>query len=138
VDKTSKLSQGVVMKKMVLGARVVLGLLFLVFGINYFFPFLPNPPSPAEGQAFLGALFQTGYMFPLIKTFEVLGAVLVLFGFVPIGLLMLTPVVVNIFAFQLFLAPNQLALGALIVVLMAFLAWSYRSHFAPLFERASE
>ena len=124
------------MNKLVLAARVILGLLFLVFGINYFIPFLPSPPSPAAGQAFLGALFQAGYMFPMIKTCEILGGLLVLVGLVPIGLLILTPVVVNIFAYHIFMAPNQLPLGLVIVLLMAFLAWSYRAHFCPLFRRS--
>ncbi len=123
------------MGKAVLAARVILGLLFVLFGVNYFIPFLPMPENPPAGQAFLGALFATGYMFPMIKLTEIIGGLLVLLGFVPIGLLLLTPVVVNIVAFHAFLAPGGMGLSTLMVLLMAFLAWAYRSRFALLFRK---
>lgn len=123
------------MKKAILGARLLLGLLFIVFGANYFIPFMPMPENPAEAQSFLGALFSTGYMFPLIKLTEIFAGVVIVFGFVPIGLILLSPVVVNIVAFHLFLAPGGLGLNVVIVGLMLFLAWSYKEKFAPLFSR---
>ncbi len=123
------------MKKLVLGSRVALGLLFLIFGINYFIPFMPSPEVPPEGGALLGAFFNAGYMFPLIKGTEVVGGLLVLLGFVPIGLILLSAVAVNIFAFHLFLAPAGMALPIVIVGLMLFLAWAYKEKFYALFER---
>lgn len=123
------------MKKVILGARLLLGALFVVFGTNYFFPFMPMPENPPEAQAFLGALFQAGYMFPLIKVTEIVGGALLLLGFVPIGLILLSPVVVNIVAFHLFLAPGGMGLNVALVGLMVFLAWSYKEKFVSLFER---
>jgi len=111
-------------------ARVLLGLSFFVFGLNGFLHFLPNPPHPAAADQFLGALFGTGYMFPLIKGTEVLAGIALLSNrFVPLGLTLLGPVLVNIIAFHAFLAPEGLGLVVGLLVLELFVAWSYRASF---------
>ncbi|PCC70160.1 hypothetical protein SAMN02745121_03519 [Nannocystis exedens] len=111
-------------------ARSLLGLLFLVFGLNGFFHFMPTPPHPARAGEFLGALAATGYMFPLIKGTEVVAGALLLSGrLVPLALVLLAPVIVNIVAFHLALAPGGYGMLAFIVGLEAYLAWAYRDSF---------
>jgi hypothetical protein len=113
----------------------VLGAAFLVFGLNGFLNFLPRPagPVPEGAAAFGAALLRTGYMFPLVKGTEVVcGVLLVTNRFVPLGLTMLAPVLVNILAFHAFLAPGQLAIPAALVVLELYLAWAHRDAFAPM------
>ena|SRR5687768_7618652 len=126
-------------------ARLLLGAIFFVFGLNGFLGFLPQPPLSDAGGAFLGALAATGYMFPLIKGTEVLaGALLLGNRFVPLALTLLAPVVVNIFAFHLLLSPG-LGLPAVILALQLYLAWSYRdayrgvlsAHVRPAASRAA-
>src|SRR5438552_2917073 len=117
-------------RKGIHGARVVLGIVFVVFGLNGFLHFLPQPPMSGPPADFAGALFATGYMFPLIKGTEVVtGALLLSNRFVPLALTILAPVIVNIVAFHLFLAPSGLALPVLVVALEVFLAWSHRGAF---------
>ncbi|AKU95436.1 hypothetical protein AKJ09_02100 [Labilithrix luteola] len=112
-----------------------MGLIFFVFGLNGFLHFLPQPPMSGPPAAFAGALFATGYMFPLIKGTEVAASILLLSNrFVPLALTLLAPVVVNIFAFHLFLAPSGLVLPIICVALEVFLAWSYRSAFRPMLQ----
>jgi putative oxidoreductase len=119
--------------KLIHAARIVLGLVFVVFGLNGFFHFLPQPPMSGPPADFAAALFATGYMFPLIKGTEVIAGALLLSGrFVPLALTILAPVIVNIFAFHLFIAPSGLVLPAIIVALEIVLARSYWSAFAPL------
>ena len=119
--------------KLVLAARIVLGLIFVVFGLNGFFHFLPQPPMSGPPAEFAGALFATRYMFPLIKGTEVVAGALLLSGrYVPLALTVLAPVVVNIFAFHLFLAPSGLVLPAIVVLLEIVLARAYWTAFAPL------
>jgi uncharacterized membrane protein YphA (DoxX/SURF4 family) len=115
------------------GARMLLGLIFLVFGLNGFFHFLPLPPMSGPPEHFLGALIATGYLFPLVKSTEVAaGALLLSDRLVPLALTLLAPVVINIVAFHLFLAPSGLPLPILIVTLELFLAHSYWTAFAGL------
>jgi hypothetical protein len=114
------------------GTRIVLGLVFFVFGLNGFLHFLPQPPLPAAAGAFMGGLAGAGYMFPLIKGTEVLAGVLLLSNrFVPLALTLLAPVVVNIVLFHTMLAPPN-PVTALVLLGEVFLAWSYRSAFAPM------
>ena len=122
------------MKMMYMGARVLLGLIFVVFGLNGFFQFMPVPPLPPEAGAFMGALATTGYMLPFIKITEIVTGALLLGGiFVPFALVVLAPVALNIFFFHLFLAPGGLIIALLIVILMLITAWGHRQHFRSLF-----
>jgi hypothetical protein len=78
-------------------------------------------------------LFASGYMLPLLFATQVVGGALVLLGMVPLGLLLLAPVIVNIIAFHTVLDPAGLPLAIVVAALALILAWSYREAFAPLF-----
>lgn len=121
------------MKTATLIARILLGLIFVVFGLNGFLQFLPMPPMPQPAGAFFGALAATGYMIPLIFGWQVVGGVLLLVGMVPLALLVLAPVILNIVAFHLYLAPEGLGLALVVAALETFLAWAHRDAFRPLF-----
>jgi uncharacterized membrane protein YphA (DoxX/SURF4 family) len=129
------------MRTLVIIARVLLGLVFFVFGLNGFLHFMPNPPpTPAAGE-FFGALIKTGYMFSLIFGPQVLGGALLLLGVaVPFALVILAPVILNIIAFHVYLSPvpAQLVIALIVVGLELFLVWCYRSAFAPLFGGAPQ
>src|SRR4051794_788504 len=91
-------------KKIALGARLLLGLVFVVFGLNGFFMFIAVPPMAEPAQRFMGAIMATGYLLPLVKVLEIVGGLLLLSGrYVPLALLLLGPVLVNILCFHLFL-----------------------------------
>lgn len=114
--------------------RVLLGLVFFVFGLNGFLRFMPNPPPTPAAGAFFGALFATHYMFFLIFGAQVLGGALLLIGVaVPFALVLLAPLVVNIVFFHIFLSPDLLPLALTVTAFEVFLAWYYRAAFAPLF-----
>jgi len=120
-------------------ARIALGLTFFVFGLNGFLHFLPQPPMSGPPAAFAGALFATGYMFPLIKGTEVAASLLLLSNrYVPLALALLAPVVVNIVAFHAFLAPAGLAVPIVVLALELYLARSYRDAFAPMLHARTE
>ncbi len=115
-------------------ARVLLGLVFLVFGLNGFLKFLPMPPPPESAAAFLG-VFGTTYLLPLTKSVEVLvGLALLSNRFVALALVLLAPVTVNIVAFHATLEPAAtLGMPLVLVGLQLFLAWVNRAAYAPLF-----
>ena len=121
------------MKTAVLIARILLGLIFVVFGLNGFLQFLPQPPMPQAAIAFFGGLAASGFMLPLIFASQVAGGALLLLGMVPLGIVILTPVIVIIVAFHVFLAPNGLPLALVVAALALFLAWTHRVAYRPLF-----
>jgi uncharacterized membrane protein YphA (DoxX/SURF4 family) len=112
------------MSKLPMIARIILGLIFVVFGLNGFFNFLPMPPMPEAAGAFLGGLGGSGYFFPMLKGTEILcGLALLSGGFVPLALIVLAPIILNIFMFHAFLAPSGLALPIVIGLLEIYLAF---------------
>jgi hypothetical protein len=114
-------------------ARNMLGFIFFVFGLNGFLQFIPQPTMPAAAGAFAGALAATGYMFPLIKSVEVIcGAFLLSNRFVPLSLALLAPDVVNIVLFHAVLAPAGLRIALVVLVLELATAWAYRDAFASM------
>lgn len=122
------------MKAAVIVARTLVGLVFAVFGVNYFLHFIPLPPPDAgsPAAAFFGVLAPSGYL-TAVKVFEIAGGVLLLTGrFAPLGVTLVTPVAVNILFYEVFLL-HKPGLGYLLVPLCLFLVWGYRSHFRPVF-----
>ncbi len=114
------------MKKVEVGARIVFGLLWLVFGINFFFPFLPSPPHTEQAGLLLGAMFQAGYFFPFVKVTEIaVGLALVSGLFVPLALIVIAPITLNIFLLHAFLDPSGVAIGAVLMILNLFLGIRY-------------
>jgi uncharacterized membrane protein YphA (DoxX/SURF4 family) len=117
-------------------ARVLLGLVFFVFGLDGFLHFIPQPTEPPSEPAlsFAMGLMKSGYMFPLIKGTEVaVGALLLSNRFVALALVVIAPVIVNIFAFHAFLAPSGIVIASVLVALELYLAWIHRSAYRPLF-----
>ena len=113
-------------------ARVLLGLVFLVFGLDGLFHFVPLPPMPEPAIAFLGALMAIR-LFYAVKAIELTSAVLLLSGrYVTVALCMLAPVIFNIVWFDASLAPAGLPVGVVLVALELTLAWNQRERFLPL------
>ena len=125
-----------VARQAVTGARVLLGLVFFTFGLDGFLHFVPQPdPStmPPGAVALAGAFVASGYMFPLIKGTEVVvGALLLANRFVPLALVLLAPVMLNIFLFTAFLAPSGIAMPIVLVALQLVLAWTHRRAYRPI------
>jgi len=116
-------------------ARILMGLMFFVFGLNGFVHFIPPPKGPmCEGAgALLSGLMKSGYMMPLIFGTQALVGVLLLANrFVPLALALIAPVIVNIVAFHAFLAPSGAAMAGVVLVLELYLAWAYRAAYLPM------
>jgi len=113
--------------------RTLLGFFFVAGPLAAIFH-LSEPVLPPDAAAFVEALAKTGYMMPLLWSTEILAGLMLLSGMlVPVALLLLAPVIVNIAAFHVFLAPGQMGPAVLVVTLELFLAWKYRGSFASLF-----
>ena len=114
-------------------ARVLLGLVFTVFGLNGFLHFFPNPSLAGLAGQFMGALFGSHYYVIAFGT-ELIGGVLLLSNrYVPLALTLLGPVIVNILSFHMFLDSKNMA-PAIVVTVLWFVVFSQvRSAFAGLF-----
>src|SRR6185295_10093692 len=111
-------------------ARSLLGLMFVVFGSNIFFHFIPMPPQkPSLATDFSKALMESHYIY-VVGLLQVMGGLLVLIGrYVPLGLTLLGPVILNILLFHIFLDPSGLPMAILVAVLALFLLWRHRANF---------
>ena len=123
------------MKYVIIIARVLLGLVFVVFGSNAFLHFIPMPEIPGQAGAFIGALANSGYIY-VIAALQVVGGICLLIGsrFTPLGLTLLGPVIVNIVLYHIFLDPAGLPMAACISVFALFLLWIYRFKFPAIFQ----
>jgi hypothetical protein len=114
-------------------ARYLLGLIFLVFGLNGFLHFIPMPPPKGLAAQFGGAIFVSHY-WVVIFGLQVIGGLLLLVNrFVPLALVLLGPVIVNIFFFHALMAPEGLPLAIVVVVLWVILALRYKQNLAGIF-----
>jgi putative oxidoreductase len=124
------------MKIITLIARLLLGLVFLVFGLNGILNFLPQGPMPA-GQAglFIGALMASHYVV-VVSVFEIAAAVLFLLNrYVPLAVVLIAPIIVNILIFHLLMAPASILPGLVVTLCWLVVAGSVRSAFAGIFQK---
>jgi putative oxidoreductase len=121
------------MKITALIARILLGLLFTVFGLNGFLHFIPQPPPSGLAAQFFGALYLSHYLSAIFLTQLIGGVLLLLNRFVPLALALLAPVLVNIILFHVCMAPHDFAPAVIAVLAWAVLFIRQRSAFAPLF-----
>jgi hypothetical protein len=121
------------MKIAALIARILLGLVFLVFGLNGFHPFLPMGPMPTGlALQYVTALMQS-HLFYVIAACQALGGLLLLVNrYVPLALTILGPVIVNILSYHIFLHPKDFALPLVVTVLWLILAYYHRQAFAGI------
>jgi putative oxidoreductase len=125
------------MKFAVIGARVLLGLIFVVFGLHGFFQFsfIPAPEMNEAAGSFMGALVGTGYFMVAVKLVELVSGLMILTGrFLPLGLILLAPVSVSILLFHTFLDQAGLGMAIFLVAMQLFLAWSYRDSFSGVLQ----
>ena len=116
-------------------ARAILGLIFLVFGLNGFLNFIPMPPPTGAAADFSMGLFKGQYFFPLMAFIQIVSGLLLLMGtLVPLALLLLSPIVLNIFFFHLVLAPSGIGMAIFILTAIILLAVYYWPVYRPIFK----
>jgi len=122
------------MKIVILTARLLLGLICVVFGLNGFLNFLSMGPMPTglAGQ-FIGALFLSHYYWAVAAVQIIGGVVLLVNRFVPLGLVLLGPVIVNILLYHLFLNPAGIGLAIFVTILWFIVFYGHRQYFSGIF-----
>ena len=124
------------MKIVTVIARIVLGLIFVVFGLNGFLHFISQGPTPTglAGQ-FIGALVLSHYFWVVAALHIVGGALLLANRFVPLALTLLGPIIVNVLCFHLFMNPTGIGPAAVVTVLWLIVFYANRQHFSGLLSR---
>src|SRR5271156_3211929 len=122
------------MKIAALISRILLGLMFLVFGLNGFLRFIPAGPLPSgmAGQ-FITVMTDSHYM-QVVSALQVLGGALLLINlYVPLALVILGPVIVNIFLFHALIYRTGVPMAIVVVALWCIVAFRYRQYFSGIF-----
>jgi putative oxidoreductase len=126
------------MKIAVVIARILLGLVFLIFGLNIYLTFIPTPPPSGDVGALSGLMF-THHWFHFYGLLYLVAAVLLLVGrYVPVALVILGPILVNILLFHLTLAPGGIGPGVVCALLEVFLIYAYWPAFRGIFTAKME
>ncbi len=116
-------------------ARILLGLVFLVFGLDKFVQFIPQGPMPqgAAGQ-FMSVLFSTHYIW-VVGAFEAVSGFLLLINrYVPLALCLVAPVIVNILVVGVLLTHMALGSGIVVAILWILVYLRVRSAFLGLYQ----
>ncbi len=125
------------MKYVTIVVRSLLGLMFFVLGLNHFLKFFAQPMPeglPPDALAYTKLLGDSGIM-DVVKVLELVGGLLLLVGkFVPLGLTLLMPVIVNILLYEIFLV-HKPGVAVALTAMGVFLIVSYRSTFGPFFTK---
>lgn len=119
--------------KLPLIARVLLGLVFFAGGLVGLLNLVPPPPDlPERLQTFNAGLTASGYFMTLLKVTETICGLLLLSGFfVPLALVVLAPIILNIFLVHAMMDPSGLPLATVMGLLLIYLAF-FSSYSAPI------
>lgn len=114
-------------------ARILLGLIFAFFGSNLLFNFLHAPMPTGTLGEYMGALYTSHYIIA-IGVFQVIGGILMLVNrYVPLGLVILGPIIVNILLVHFLMAPSGIPMACVVALLWALVYWRHRSAFQGLY-----
>jgi putative oxidoreductase len=119
-------------------SRFLLGLIFLIFGLNGFLHFIPMPPPSGVAGQFIGALFVSKHLLVVSALQVISGALLLINRYVPVAVTILGPIIVNILLYHVLLNPTGLGLALLVAVLWGLVFVSVRSAFAGIFQQRVE
>ena|SRR5271154_4652385 len=126
------------MKIAVLVARILLGLVFFVFGLNNLHPFMPMQTPPGDAGTLSTIMFMHGWITFHGILYVIAGVLLLLGRYVPVALVILGPIIVNILLFHFTLAPTGYAPGLICAFLEIFLIWAYWPAFRAIFTSKME
>ena len=119
------------MSKLTLIVRILMGLIFVGSGIAFF----ASTPPPMEGPMaeFFNGMMATHYFFGFLKGVEIICGLMLLSGlFVPLALVVLAPIILNIFLVHIFLMPRGLVLASVLGVFEIYLAFFSAEYSPPI------
>jgi uncharacterized membrane protein YphA (DoxX/SURF4 family) len=123
------------MKNATLIFRILLGFIYLVFGLDYFLHFIPyQPMHTGKAAALKDGLMGAGYIYPMMKTIQIVGGISLLINrYAPFFAVVLFPISLNVFLFHTMLVPSGWLMGVFLLVPNLFLGYAYRQYYKGLF-----
>jgi uncharacterized membrane protein YphA (DoxX/SURF4 family) len=118
-------------------SRILLGFIYLVFGLDYFLHFIPyEPHHTGKVAAFKAGLIGVGYFYPMIKSIQIVGGISLLIDqFAPFFAVVVFPISVNVFLYHTILVPSGWLMGVLLIGPNLFLGYAYRKFYHGMFVR---
>ena len=125
------------MKTATIISRTVLGLIYLVFGLDYYFHFIPYQPNHTGAAAELkNGLMAAGYLYPMMKSIQIVGGISLLINrYAPFSAVVLFPISLNVFLFHTVLVPSGWFMGVLLLFPNLFLGYAWRKYYSGMFVR---
>ncbi len=123
------------MKRATIISRILLGFIYLVFGLDYFLHFIPYQPNhTGRVAAFKEALMGIGYFYPMIKSIQIAGGISMLVNrYAPFFAVVLFPISVNVLLYHTILVPSGWLMGVLLIVPNLFLGFAYWEYYSGMF-----
>lgn len=123
------------MKTTVLISRILLGFIYLVFGLDYFLHFIPYQPlHTGKTGAFIAGLKGVGYFYPMIKVIQITGGLSLMFNrYAPFSAVVLFPISLNVLLFHTILVPSGWLMGVTLIVPNLLLGYGYRKYYSAMF-----
>jgi putative oxidoreductase len=123
-------------KKLVRTIQVIFGVYLVFSGITGLFQLFPAPQLNQAGTAFLGALFDSGYVFQVMSLVFLLAGIMFIFDkWSAFGAVLLAPIFVNILLFHVFLDFTNFWIALIPIVLNGYLFYVYWPRYKPMFRR---
>jgi uncharacterized membrane protein YphA (DoxX/SURF4 family) len=121
-------------------SRIVLGLIYLIFGLDFYLHFIPYQPNhTGAAAAFKNGLIAAVYFYPMIKFLQIFGGISLLINrYAPFSAVVLFPISVNVFLFHTILVPSGWFMGVLLLVPNLFLGYAYRKYYSGIFVKKAE
>ena len=115
--------------------RILLGFIYLVFGLDYFLHFIPYQPNhTGRVAAFKEGLMGVGYFYPMIKSIQIAGGISLLVNrYAPFFAVVLFPISLNVFLYHTILVPSGWYMGVILIVTNLFLGYAYRKYYSGMF-----
>ena len=116
-------------------ARYLLALVFLVFGSNLMFHFLPNPPMPPSPMTDFSRAMADSHYSVMVGFFQAAPAILLLINrYVPLALIVLAAEIVNILTFHITMQPAGLPMALITPILWVLVFLRVKPAFMGIFE----
>jgi putative oxidoreductase len=120
-------------------ARYLIALIFIVFGLNGFLHFLPQPPPQSEMVKQYVTVMIVSHYLKFVLGLQLLAGVLFLFRrTVPLALIIAGPLIVNILLFHALMDPGGIVPGLVVTVLWFVIYWHFRAAFYGIFFAESQ